>query len=366
MKRMKTVAAILSLLCICCSLFGCQLNLDLGSSMDQGLTPGEMAVHFIDVGQADSILIQTDGKNMLIDAGNRDDGDLVVSYLNSHGVETLDYVIATHPHEDHIGGMAQVLNAFPAGTVILPEKEHTTMVFERMLDAIEAQDCSVDGPVVGKQYSMGEAAFTILAPDGEYGDDLNNWSVGIRLVFGQTAFVLCGDAETESEEAMAGSGLNLKADVLKLGHHGSRTSTCDVFLHAVQPSYAVISCGAGNDYGHPHREIIQKLQTERITYFRTDEKGTIVAKSDGKQITWNVTPSYVGAASLASGGNRFSNETVVSPQESTYVLNTNTKKFHKPTCGSVSKIKTEYKKEVQSTREALLKEGYTPCGSCNP
>lgn len=364
MTQRRAIAAVLGLLCAFCFLFGCQIDLNAESGGGQALASGELAVHFIDVGQADAILIQTEGETMLIDAGNQDDGDLIRSYLNANGVETLNYVIATHPHEDHIGGMAQVLNAFPADTVILPETEHPTRIFERMLDAIEAQDCAVEAPVVGKQYSIGQGRFTILAPGEDYGEDLNNWSVGIRLCFGQTSFVLCGDAETESERDMVRSGQTLEADVLKLGHHGSSTSTCDEFLHAVQPDYAVISCGAGNDYGHPHREIIQKLEAEEITYFRTDEAGTVVAKSDGKNMTWNVTPSYVGAANPAAGETSGTGENA--PSLSAYVLNTNTKKFHKPDCGSVSQMKTEYRKEVQSTRETLVAEGYSPCGSCNP
>ena len=247
---------------------------------------GAMAVHFIDVGQGDSILAESDGHFLLIDAGENDQGDTVISYLEEAGVEALDYVIGTHPHSDHIGGLDDVIRAFDVETVILPPVEHTTKTFEDVLDAIEEKDLSITLPVPGDSYELGGAAFTILAPQRDYGDDLNNWSVGLRLACGDGAFVACGDAEAQAEEDMAASGLALSADVLKIGHHGSSTSTSDAFLKAVSPAFAVISCGEGNSYGHPHKETLEKLEAAGIQVLRTDLLGDITAQWGEDGVTW--------------------------------------------------------------------------------
>ncbi|MGI6498302.1 MAG: ComEC/Rec2 family competence protein [Oscillospiraceae bacterium] len=342
MKRIRATGVALALLLLAClvSLSGCRAGTASGES--------GLRVHFIDVGQADAILIQSNGENMLIDAGNRADGDLMVAYLKRQGVDALKYVIATHPHEDHIGGMAAVLEAVPADTILLSESDHPTNVFERLLDTIDEQGCRVIQAVVGNRYAIGGASVTILSPNGAHETNVNNTSVGVRLVYGGTAFVMCGDAEKESEADMAASGLTLTADVLKLGHHGSSTSTTDAFLEAVGPGYAVISCGAGNSYGHPHKEILEKLARRQIPYFRTDKQGDVVAESDGTRITWNV-------------------EAISSPaQAQSYVLNTNTMKFHKPSCGSVSRISPQHAEETSAPRETLIAMGYSPCGSCKP
>ena len=257
-----------------------------GSSGEGAFSDGGMAVHFIDVGQGDSILAESDGHFLLIDAGENDQGDTVISYLEEAGVEALDYVIGTHPHSDHIGGLDDVIRAFDVETVILPPVEHTTKTFEDVLDAIEEKDLSITLPVPGDSYELGDAAFTILAPQKDYGDDLNNWSVGLRLACGDGAFVACGDAEAQAEEDMAASGLALSADVLKIGHHGSSTSTSDAFLKAVSPAFAVISCGEGNSYGHPHKETLEKLEAAGIQVLRTDLLGDITAQWGEDGVTW--------------------------------------------------------------------------------
>lgn len=254
-----------------------------------------MKVHFIDVGQADSILIQSNGHNMLIDGGTTDKGDTVVSYLKSQGVETLDYIIATHPHEDHIGGLDKVINAYNVKTIIAPKKETTTKTFKDFLSAVSNKGLSLTVPVTGTKYIIGDAYFIILSPNGDYGDDLNNYSVGIKLVNGSNSFIMCGDAEKESEADILKTGIDISADVLKCGHHGSDTSTSTAFLNAVNPKYAVISCGKDNDYGHPDASTLNKLAAKSVKLFRTDEQGTIVATSDGTNITWN-TNSVADAA----------------------------------------------------------------------
>lgn len=243
-------------------------------------------VHFIDVGQGDSTLIESNGHYMLIDAGENNQADTVIDYLREQNVSTLDYVIGTHPHSDHIGGLDKIIEAFDIGKVILPSKEHTTRTFEDLLDAIAGKGLKITKPAVGDIYEIGDASFQILAPNQDYGDDLNNWSVAVRLVYGDTSFVFTGDAETEAEADIITNGLMLQADVLKVGHHGSRTSSNDAFLDSVKPSYAVIECGADNSYGHPHKETMEKLEKRNILIYRTDTQGNIVASTDGTDITW--------------------------------------------------------------------------------
>lgn len=243
-------------------------------------------VHFIDVGQGDSTLIESDGHYMLIDAGENNKADVVIQYLNNLQITHLDYVIGTHPHSDHIGGLDMVIEAFEVDKVILPPKEHTTKTFEDLLDAIADKGLKITKPVPGTVYDLGSASFQIIAPDRDYGDDLNNWSAGIRLTYGDTAFVLSGDAEAEAEHDIVKSGLDLQADVLKLGHHGSRTSSSNEFLDKVHPTYAVILCGRNNSYGHPHKEVMEKLKKRNIRVYRTDLHGSIVASTDGTIINW--------------------------------------------------------------------------------
>ena len=313
-----------------------------------------LTVHFIDVGQGDCILAQSEGHFMLIDAGENDQGDTVISYLNSQGVKELDYVIGTHPHSDHIGGLDKVIEAFPTKQVILPPIEHTTQTFEDVLDAISARGLKITNPIPGDIYPLGNASFTILSPVKDYGDDLNNWSVGIRLTCGSRSFVMCGDAESQAEEDMIANGAILKADVLKAGHHGSSTSTSDLFLEKVDPSYVVIQCGEGNSYGHPHKETMEKLEKAGCWILRTDLLGTIVASTDGDHLTW----SPQAGESMTEGGR------VSDP--SSYVINTNTRKFHRPDCPSAAKMKGENRQEREASRETLIEEGYEPCGQCSP
>lgn len=249
-----------------------------------------LEVHYLDVGQGDCTLILCDGHAMLIDAGDNDKGTAVQSYLESQGVTTLDYVIGTHPDADHIGGLDVVLYKFDCGTVILPDFAKDTRTYDDVIQTMKQKRYKNTLPEVGEVYELGDAVFTIVAPNGEYGDSANDYSVGILLQHGENRFLFTGDAEEASEADMLKNGIELKADVFKAAHHGSRTANTEDFLNAVEPDYVVISCGQDNSYGHPHAEVMNRLRAMGASVFRTDEQGTIVARSDGTEITFNMSP----------------------------------------------------------------------------
>lgn len=249
---------------------------------------GELHVHFIDLGNADCILVRQGEHTMLIDAGDLGDEQEILEYLHRFGVEKLDLVIATHPHADHIGEMAAVLENFPVQRFVMafmPEgKEPTSRTYLNMLEALDEKEIPVEEAVPGDTYTLGTAQLQILGPISENSDP-NAMSVVTRLTFGERSFLFTGDAEAEQEREILTAGYNVKADVLKAGHHGSKTSTSDPFLRAVAPQYVVITCGAGNSYGHPHDETIARLTDANIPYYRADELGDIVFTTDGTTLS---------------------------------------------------------------------------------
>lgn len=245
-------------------------------------------IHYIDVGQGDSELIQIGDKNILIDAGTSDKKAL--DYLKALGIKKIDYAISTHPHEDHIGSMDDVIKAFDIGTLYGPKATTTTKTFENMVNALKEKKIKMTVPKVGEEITIGKATLTFLAPNSEKYEDLNNYSIVVKLKYGNNSFIFMGDAEDVSEGEILQKRLDVQADVLKVGHHGSYSSTTQGFLDKVNPKYAVISCEKENDYGHPHKETLAKLNSKNINVFRTDLNGTIIATSNGKEISFNVKP----------------------------------------------------------------------------
>lgn len=243
-------------------------------------TDGHLNVHFIDVGQGDATLLAGPDFTILIDTGRHDRNE-VVPYLKSVGVEQIDLLIGTHPHADHIGQMDKVLQHFPVQEVWMSGDIHTSQTFERVLDAILDSDADYVEPRRGEQYEIGSARIEVLHPD-ELTGDLNGGSISLRLQYGEIAFLFSGDAESEQEQSMVDSGLNLKAHIFHAGHHGSSTSNTEVFLKAIAPEVAVISAGIDNSYGHPHAEVVERLEQLGIEIYRTDIDGTIVLTTDGK------------------------------------------------------------------------------------
>lgn len=265
---------------------------------------GEAKIWYLDVGQADSMLLQLPNGNewdyVLIDAGTGQTEEALVSWLQEQGVTDITAVIATHPHEDHIGGMDAVLEAIPVESLYMPEVKEsltpTTRCYEQMLDAAEAQQVqAVKGQSGVTVYEEDGVKLELVGPEPqkEY-DDLNEYSLVAKLTVGGKSFLFTGDSSEQAEADMIEAGEDLKADVLKIGHHGSSTATTKAFLQAVNPQVAVISCGKDNSYGHPHEETMQRLQEKAMTIYRTDEDGTILATCDGTSIEWQTGLPSIG------------------------------------------------------------------------
>ena len=258
---------------------------------------GNLIIDFIDVGQGDSILIRQGEHAMLIDGGTTECKDDLLNFLKQENVNYLDYIVGTHPHEDHIGSLDDVVNTIDFNEILFPKVTTTTKTFENLVIAVQNKGKKFTAPQVGKEYSLGEAKFVILAPNSGNYQSLNDYSIVIKMSYGQNSFLFTGDAESVSEKEILNLGYDIKADVLKIGHHGATTSTTQSFLDAVNPKYAVISCGKNNSYKHPTKTTMEKLSQKKIKVYRTDEQGTIELVSNGKDITFNVEPgsyNYMG------------------------------------------------------------------------
>ncbi|MBU3182227.1 ComEC/Rec2 family competence protein [Clostridium psychrophilum] len=338
-------------------------------------TYGNLKVHYINVGQADSILIEQGSSSMLIDAGNNEDSNTVKNYISEQGITKLDYIVGTHPHEDHIGGLDYVIKSFQVGKIYMPKVTSNTKTFQDVVSAIKAKGMKVTLPIVEQTFKVGSATATILAPNSSGYEDLNNYSIVIRVTFGNNSFMFDGDAEDISENEMLSKGFDVSADVIKIGHHGSNSSTSQAFLDKVNPKYAVISVGKGNSYGHPHKSTMEKLQDKGIKVYRTDESGTIVATSNGNDITFNVKPgsyTYNGTGTVVSKLNTSSKNVVNIPITKTKISsNVNIKKVYftqkgksyhyDKNCSTLKRSKTI----LEGSKQEAISSGHTdPCNIC--
>ncbi len=399
-----------------------QATQQTGGSEPEVFMQDKMEVHFIDVGQGDSTLIKCGDHSMLIDTGDDTKGTAIQNYLKKQSVKKLDYLILTHPDSDHIGGAPVIITKFEINKVFISNYEKDNKTYRKLIQALDDKKLSYSTPKVGYEFSLGSAAVTILAPDKEY-DNPNDASIALIVKNGDNKFLFTGDAEAEAEKDISNSGFDITADVYKVGHHGSRTSTSAEFMRKVKPKYAVISCAEGNSYGHPHAETLNTLRARGVKLYRTDEEGSIIATSDGKDITFNVPPSdtwnsgeptessakssgeSTGSSAKSSGESTGSSakssgeptgssaaaesktaqagasgtttvrdsaaevkksqvqENASDTSEITYILNVKTKKFHRPSCSS---LPTTNRKDTSESRDSVIAQGYEPCKRCNP
>lgn len=432
------------------------------------------AIRFLDVGQADAALIECDSHYMLIDGGNKEDSDKMYAILKESGIDHLDIIVGTHADEDHIGGLAGTLNYADADLVLCSVAEHDTEAFHDFAKYAEQNGGGIAIPEIGDEYSLGSSIITILGINA--GSETNDASIILKIEYGETSFVFTGDAETIAEQEVINSGLDISADVLKIGHHGSADSTSEEFLDRIMPDYAIISVGSENTYLHPADETLGRLESAGIEVFRTDLQGEILVTSDRKTVTvttekeaskeeifvsgeeaaakaeaeakaqaeaeakakaetenqkktsytysslnktmyaaqsvnirslpnaeseklgglsyaeevivtgqcdengwyrieYNGSEAYVSNQYLTddkpvkqntSSGERDENTGVATPAGTDYVLNTNTGKFHYPSCRSVKQMKDKNKAFYNGTRDEVIAKGYDPCGNCHP
>lgn len=346
----------------------------------------QMEVHYIDVGQGDSTLIKCGDEAMLIDAGDENHGSAVRLYLKKQGVTSLKYLILTHSDADHIGGAASVITNVPIDTVFMCQYEKDNLIYENLINALFYKNLSWSTPDVGSEFTLGNARYTVVAPNNIYPDP-NNSSIAIILHHGTKSFLFTGDAEVEAENDILQNGISIACDVYQAGHHGSYTASTAELLDAAKPKYTVISCAMGNSYGHPHEDALTRIKGSGSELFRIDEQGTIIAYSDGTNLSFNVEPINdwtCGEAEVkksastlvkeAQANENATSETQVSADEPqaapasdiTYVCNKNTMKFHYPDCDSVNEMKPKNRMDVTLTREEVIAQGYIPCKRCNP
>lgn len=332
-----------------------------------------LIVSFINVGQGDSILIQSpNGKNMLIDAGGSTTQTYVHNYLKGKNIKKIDVLVATHPHSDHIGGMEYIIDNFDIGLIYMPKATTSTKTYEDLLTKIKSKDLLINTAKAGVTIDLDkDLIIKMIAPIGTSYEYLNDYSAVIKITYKNTSFLFVGDAQNESEQEMLISGVNLKSDVLKVGHHGSSTTTSVNFLNAVSPKFAVISVGKENSYGHPSQSTLDKLNAYGVSVYRTDESGTIVLTSDGQNLTTNasvssynsqVTPqnTVINNNTVVPSQNTVTNTTVPNDNDIIVYKTKTGKKYHRAGC--------QYLKNssIPITLAEAKAQGLTPCEVCHP
>ena len=336
---------------------------------------GNLTAHFLDVGQGDSILLQFNGKNVLIDGGTQEMGPRVETYLRNHGVSSLDLLVATHPHEDHIGGLVTILNDFPVKQVLDSGQPHSSQVYETFLTLIDQKNIPYNVAQRGQKINLDkDLIIDVLSPPTTlFSGDLNQNSIVLKITYGKVSFLLMGDAGTEAESSLISSSYDLKSDILKVGHHGSSSATSTAFLNDVKPAISIIEVGAGNDYGHPTQQTLNALQDVGATIYRTDTSGNIIITTDG--LTYSTTTQKPSgntdstisqtrtATDVAQASGPITTPSTVSGEA--FVGSSKSDKYHYPSCSAAQKIKPANLITFSSSEEARA-QGYSPCGICHP
>lgn len=331
-------------------------------------SPGNIEVHFIDVGQGDASLLICDGKTMLIDGGKASESSLIYSYLRDRGIDHLDYIVNSHPHEDHVGGLSGALNYASADKALVYMTDYDSRAFSSFLKYLDQQSVPLTVVSAGDKFKLGSADVEILGPV-YFSSEVNNNSIVMKVSLGDISFLYTGDAQREEEIDILTQGYDLSSTVLKVGHHGSDTSTTYPFLREILPDFAVISAGKNNQYGHPTENTLSRLRDADARVLRTDMQGHIVFTSDGKEISYEVERNR--------DADPFKNPPPATPKtepeeepetegDVRYILNTRSKKFHHPTCHSVEQMAPHNKQETNKSREEVIGMGYSPCGNCKP
>ena len=316
-------------------------------------------VHYLDVGQGDCSLVLCDGHAMLIDGGEASESSKVYAYLKAHGINHLDYMVATHAHSDHIGGLSGALNYATVDTAFCPVTEYDSKTFSSMVKYLGNQGLGITVPSAGDRFVLGSAYVQILGPQKNY-EDPNDTSIVLKVTYGETSFLFTGDAERTAEADIISAGYDLRSTVLKVGHHGSDTSTSYRFLREIMPEYAVIQVGKDNSYGHPTEDTLSRLRDADVKVYRNDLQGDIICSSDGKSVSFTTTKNE----SVQT------NPTIVATPDTTepddagaYIGNKNSKKFHLTTCKN---LPAEKNRIYFDSRQAAIDAGQTPCGNCKP
>lgn len=286
----KIVLIVFSLVLNVVLLVSCSITIEDNNLQKENVKitqAGELTISFIDVGQGDSILIKTPGdKYIMVDSGSTNEKDKLYDYINKIGTNSFEVIVATHPHEDHIGNLDNIIDDYKVNAVYMPRASTNTKAFEKLLNSIKQEGLKIKSIEAGVEFVVDDVKFEFLAPNSDSYEDMNNYSGVLKVSYGENSFLLTGDAEKLSEGEILENGFDLEANVIKIGHHGSSSSSSEKFIEEVNPEYAIISCGKGNDYNHPHRETTSLLNSLKIKTLRTDLNGTITFSSDGVEINY--------------------------------------------------------------------------------
>lgn len=381
--RLKTLLKSSALVFLCVILCSCSAQTAVNeayfkkdetlSSESEKISESGLYVSFLDVGQADSIFVSCGGENMLIDGGNTADGDFVCSFLKSNGIDNLDYIISTHAHEDHVGGLCNVVKTFSVEKAIISPKKHDSVCYNDFINSMASRGIAYEYASHGTSFSLGEASIEIIGPISENPQSINSSSIVTRLSYNGVSFLFTGDCTSEEEKEILNAGYNVSATVLKSGHHGSDFSSSYIFLREVLPEYVVVSVGENNSYGHPGDNCLSRYRDVGATVYRTDKMGTITAATDK-----NGNLSFSSDENLRSpdkaSEKAYENEdadakSAADEQEqaknvnssTSYVGNKNSKIYHLPTCSYLPKEKNRV---YFSTKKEASDSGYKACSYC--